>query len=333
MAPATRTPVWKLPSYVSRGVGPQLQVRPLRGDARPRHAWSCSAAPGGCAWTRRRSTGSPASPPSTSAFHNGHPEDAWAFTDWLLSRNPDRAAGRDLVHPGHDVHGRADGPGLIVDTRLSQGSPRSSSPPEMDRAMSEPERNLLQRAPVRVRRDAALERVRPQARSRQHAAGAHPQLPRPSDDGHRPATTRSRTTRAPRRTSRRRCSCSTSTASKPLLVIMPYQPKVLSAFLSVGWGVKEQRLHRYLRAVRTPGTSRCSTASHQHLRRQARTGSTTAPTSTAANSQTLIRYCIRKAPGCFRVTPADAGDAERPRAALVRARARGDARCRRTALE
>ena len=80
-------PVWKLSSYVNRGWDrsfkcdlveelsspPQVVVfggsRGLRMDPR----------------TVRKLTGLRT---FNAAFHNGHPEDAWAFTNWLLSGTP-----------------------------------------------------------------------------------------------------------------------------------------------------------------------------------------------------------------------------------------------------
>ena len=86
---------------------------------------------------------------------------------------------------------------------------------------------------------------------------------------------------------------------KPLIVIMPYHPRVLNAFLSVGWGVKQRWLTSYLSrlsgAPRLQG-ARLPAASARSAAR--RTGSTTARTS-PRNSRRLIRYCITHAPGCF----------------------------------
>ena len=48
---------------------------------------------------------------------------------------------------------------------------------------------------------------------------------------------------------------------RPLIVIMPYQPRALSAFLSVGWGVKERWLQNYLSKLSERLDFRVSTAS------------------------------------------------------------------------
>ena len=88
---------------------------------------------------------------------------------------------------------------------------------------------------------------------------------------------------------------------KPLIVIMPYHPRVLSTFMSVGWGVKQRWLRGYLSRlnrhldfkvlncldIRTFGGSPDGFYDGAHL--------------TAANSRRLLRYCIRKAPSCFKV--------------------------------
>jgi hypothetical protein len=86
---------------------------------------------------------------------------------------------------------------------------------------------------------------------------------------------------------------------KPLIVIMPYQPRALSAFLKVGWGVKERWLHSYLSwlqkrldfkvldclNIATFGGSADGFYDGAHL--------------TAGNSRRLIKYCVRTAPSCF----------------------------------
>ena len=88
---------------------------------------------------------------------------------------------------------------------------------------------------------------------------------------------------------------------KPLIVIMPYHPRALSAFLSVGWGVKQRWLRNYLSRlsehldfkvldclrISTFGGTSDGFYDGAHL--------------TAANSRRLIRYCIAHAPGCFRL--------------------------------
>ena len=101
---------------------------------------------------------------------------------------------------------------------------------------------------------------------------------------------------------------------KPLIVIMPYHPRALSAFLSVGWGVKERWLENYLRNLQgrldfkvlnclklsTFGGTTDGFYDGAHL--------------TASNSRRLIRYCIAHAPGCFKLpkppTPTPTPDSE-----------------------
>ena len=82
---------------------------------------------------------------------------------------------------------------------------------------------------------------------------------------------------------------------RPLIVIMPYQPRVLSTFLSVGSG--ESRSGG-CRATSPKLSGRAQLQSdrlppHQHLRWHVRRGSTTARTSTPANSRRLLRYLHR----------------------------------------
>ena len=83
------TPTWKLRSYVSRGGD-----RSFKCDV----AEEMSKVPrvvvfGGSRGLRmdpatiRQNTGLAA---FNFAFHNGRPEDAWAVTDWLIDRHPDK---------------------------------------------------------------------------------------------------------------------------------------------------------------------------------------------------------------------------------------------------
>jgi len=90
---------------------------------------------------------------------------------------------------------------------------------------------------------------------------------------------------------------------KPLVVIMPYHPRVLKAFLARGWGVKERWLFRYLDDLKSRyrmtvlNCLRISTWGGKA--RDFYDGSHI----NAANSARLVRYCLRKAPGCFRLHP------------------------------
>ncbi len=66
--------------------------------------------------------------------------------------------------------------------------------------------------------------------------------------------------------------------SKPVIVIMPYQPRALAAFEAVGWMAKEQRLITISTASRRSTRSRCSTSCGSRASTAIPTPSTTART-------------------------------------------------------
>src|SRR5664280_1995682 len=135
-------PVWKLSTYLSPGwdrsfkcdlveemsSAPRVVVfggsRALRMD------------PG----TIRKLTGLRA---FNAAFHNGKPEDAWAFTNWLLSRKPDQPPNVIWCVQATTFADVPMAAGLILDQRLSQWFPPELIAAETARATSEPEHDLL----------------------------------------------------------------------------------------------------------------------------------------------------------------------------------------------
>ena len=294
------TPVWKLSSYVSRGwdrsfkcdlveemtSAPRVVVfggsRALRMD------------PG----TITKLTGLPA---FNAAFHNGKPEDAWAFTNWLLSRSPDQPPNVVWCVQATTFADVPMAAGLIVDARLSQWFPPELIAAETARAMSEPERDLLHGR--RYGADGMMlwngyDRKRQQGNTLKRAIRHYLDPEMLAVAGNRKVPSHTRAQEYFEKT----LELLNQHGVKPLIVIMPYQPTVLSKFLSVGWGAKERGLHRYLRAtahhsdfevldlldIATFGGNPDGFYDGAHL--------------TAANSRLLLRYCIHQAPECFSVS-------------------------------
>jgi hypothetical protein len=88
---------------------------------------------------------------------------------------------------------------------------------------------------------------------------------------------------------------------KPLIVIMPYHPRALSAFMSVGWGVKQRWLRSYLSKLHGDYDFKVLNCLQIGSFGGSPDGFYDGAHLTVENSRRLIRYCIRMAPSCFRV--------------------------------
>lgn len=233
-------------------------------------------------------------------FHNGRPEDAWAVTDWVLDMHPEKPptviwcvqATTFVDVPMH--------PGLIVDERLSQALDPALVEAKMAWAMRQPKRNLL--SGRRYGYDGMLwwntyDRRRKAGRTLQQALDGYLNAKMLAKAGNRkiPRNTRSMTY------FKRTIRLLNSHGIRPLIVIMPYHPRVLKAFYSVGWGVKERWLRNYLSNL----SKRLNFRVVNCLRISSFGGSPDGfydgSHLTAGNSRRLLRYCIARAPGCFRV--------------------------------
>ena len=234
------------------------------------------------------------------AFHNGRPEDAWATTNYLIRSNPDRPPAVVWCLQATTLADVPMAPGLIVDERLSQAFPKKLIDSQMDRAMSQPIRNAL--SGRRYGPDGMLwynsyDKERAQGITLQMSLNAYLDSDMLARAGNGVIPHRTRAQQYFQRT----LKLLNANHIKPVLVIMPYHPQVLDAFMRVGWGVKEAALRSYLKSlhkyfnfrvldcldISTFGGSRDGFYDGAHL--------------TAANSRLLIRYIVRKAPECFRV--------------------------------
>jgi hypothetical protein len=293
------TPTWKLKDYVSRAWDrsfkadlyqempkvPRVLVfggsRGLRMDPA----------------TIKRQTGLTA---FNFALHNGRPEDAWAVTDWALDSHPDEPPAVIWCMQATTLADVPMAPGLILDPRLSQAFPKSLVAAKMAWAERQPKMNILNGR--RFGPDGMLywngyDRKRQDGLTLQQSLTQYLDADMLAKAGNHkiPHNTRSQAyfIHTVRLLNKHHI--------RPLIVIMPYHPRALRAFLSVGWGVKEQWLRGYLKRlqgtldfrvlncldIRTFGGDPAGFYDGAHL--------------TAENSRRLIRYCIAHAPGCFRL--------------------------------
>ena len=298
VAPAV--PVWKLSSYVSRGWDRSFKCDLVEEmPSAPR-----AVVYGGSRGLRMdpRTIRKLASLPAfNAAFHNGKPEDAWAFTNWLLSRNPDQPPNVVWCIQATTFADVPMAAGLIVDERLSQWFPPELIAAETDRAMSEPERDLLHGR--RYGADGMLlwngyDRKRQQGNTLKRAIRHYLDREMLAVAGNRKIPSHTRAQEYFEKT----LELLNQHGVKPLIVIMPYQPTVLSKFLSVGWGAKERGLHRYLRAVAHRRDFTVLDCLHISTFGGDPAGFYDGAHLTAANSRLLLRYCVRQAPECFRVS-------------------------------
>jgi len=87
--------------------------------------------------------------------------------------------------------------------------------------------------------------------------------------------------------------------SKPVLVIMPYQPRALAAFEAVGWMKKEQRLITYLNGLK----KKYSFKVLNFLWLKSFHGDPNAfydgAHVTVKNARLIVAQAVKEAPGCF----------------------------------
>jgi hypothetical protein len=293
------TPTWKLHSYFSRGwdrsfkcdVAEEMPEVPrvvVFGGSRGLRMDPA---------TIKRYTGLTA---FNFAFHNGRPEDAWAVTDWLIDTHPDMPPAVIWCMQATTLADVPMAPGLIVDERLSQAFPKALINAQMDAAMRQPKRNAL--SGRRYGFDGMLlwngyDRKRKEGLSLQESLTHYLDADMLAKAGNGKIPHHTRAMAYFTRTLR----LLNANHIKPLIIIMPYQPRALSTFMSVGWGVKEHWLRAYLSKLQhhfdfkvldclrigSFGGSPDGFYDGAHL--------------TAANSRRLIRYCVRRARSCFHV--------------------------------
>jgi hypothetical protein len=293
------TPTWKLKSYYSRGVDRSFKADLYEEMARvPRvlvfgGSRSLRMDPA----TIKQRTGLVS---FNFGFHNGRPEDAWAVTDWVLDEHPDKPPTVIWCIQSTTLMDVPMAPGLITDERLSQAFPKSLVDAKMAWAMKQPKRNIL--SGRRFDYDGMLlwngyDTKRKNGLTLQASLSGYLDAKMLAKAGNHklPHNTRAMAyfTRTIRLLNKYKI--------KPLIVVMPYHPRVLSAFYSVGWGVKQRWLMNYLGNLQrhmdfkvlnclklsTFGGSPDGFYDGSHL--------------TAGNSRRLIRYLVAHAPSCFKL--------------------------------
>jgi hypothetical protein len=293
------TPTYKLKSYYSRGVDRSFKADVYEEMPRvPRvlvfgGSRSLRMDPA----TIKNKTGLTA---FNFGFHNGRPEDAWAVTDWVLDSHPDKPPTVIWCLQATTLADVPMNPGLIVDQRLSQAFPQALIDAKMSWAMKQPKRNIL--SGRRYGFDGMLwwngyDARRQAGLTLQRSLDSYldADMLAKAGNGKIPRNTRAMAyfVKTIRLLNKRHI--------RPLIVIMPYHPRALSAFLSVGWGVKQRWLRNYLSKlsehldfkvldclrISTFGGTASGFYDGAHL--------------TADNSRRLIRYCIAHAPSCFRL--------------------------------
>lgn len=247
--------------------------------------------------TIRRKTGLTA---FNFAFHNGRPEDAWAVTDWAIDSHPGKPPTVIWCIQVTTLADVSMHPGLIVDERLAQAFPQELIAAKLPWAMRQPERNIL--SGRRFGYDGMLwwntyDSRRKAGLTLQRALDGYldADMLAKAGNGKIPRNTRAKAYFV------KTIRLLNAHHIKPLIVIMPYHPRVLKAFMAVGWGVKQRWLRAHLSKlqdrldfrvlncldIKTFGGSPDGFYDGAHL--------------TAGNARRLIRYCVARAPSCFRL--------------------------------
>jgi hypothetical protein len=295
------TPTWQLGKYYSRGWDRSFKLDLVEElPATPRVVvFGGSRALRLDPATLERRTGLPA---FNLAFHNGRPEDAWAVTDWLLDTRPDEPPAVVWCVQATTFADVPMATGLIVDKRLSQAFPASLIKSKLKAAMREPKRNLL--SGRRFGQDGMLWWNRYDSR---RAAGLtlrqslrrylSPKMLAKAGNRKVPGRTRAKAYFS------RTLLLLNSRGIRPLIVIMPYHPTVREAFYRVGWKVKERAMRTYLKKLRQYRDFRVVNCLDIRSFGGSPDGFYDGAHLTAGNSRRLIRYLVKKAPGCFRLPP------------------------------
>ncbi len=236
------------------------------------------------------------------AFHNGRPEDAWAVTDWMLDTHPDEPPAVIWCVQATTFADVPMATGLIVDKRLSQAFPASLIKSKLKAAMREPKRNLL--SGRRFGYDGMLwwnryDSRRAEGLTLQKALRRYLSAKMLAKAGNRKRPGRTRAKSYFSRT----LLLLNSRGIRPVIVIMPYHPTVRKAFNAVGWRVKERAMRTYLKKLRQYRDFRIVDCLNIKTFGGSPNGFYDGAHLTAGNSRRLIRYVVKRVPGCFRVPP------------------------------
>ena len=235
-------------------------------------------------------------------LHNGRPTDAWAFINFLLERDPDVPPMQVWCVQVNSFGAGGIHQALILDERLSRHFPAGLIEPLRPWAKKQGVHNLLS-----GRRFDRRGLLLWNSYDRRVASGVP--LRRVLDNylnARMLATAGNR--KVPRNTRQMKyfeksLALANQRGVKPLIVIMPYHPRVLKVFRAHGWGVKERWLARYLNGLKS--RYRITVLNCLPIKRWggSANGFYDGSHINAANSKRLMRYCLKKAPGCFRLHP------------------------------
>jgi hypothetical protein len=293
------TPTWQLDKYVSRGVDrsfkcdlyeemPKVPRVLVFGGSR-----SLRMDPA----TIKRLTGLTA---FNFGLHNGRPEDAWAITDWVLDTNPTKPPAVVWCIQASNLRDVPMNQGLFVDPRLSQAFPQALVDAKMSWAMKQSKHNVLRGR--RYGYDGMLwwngydtRRAQGETLATSLTKYLDSQMMALAGNGVVPRDTRAMAY------FQKTIKLLNKQGIRPLIVIMPYQPRALAAFNSVGWGVKQRWLTSYLKRLQKRLNFRVLNCLRIRTFGGTATGFYDGAHLTAANSRRLIKYCVVHAPGCFRV--------------------------------
>jgi hypothetical protein len=293
------TPTWQLKSYYSRGVDRSFKADVYEEMARVPRVLVF----GGSRGLRmdpaaiKKKTGLTA---FNFAFHNGRPEDAWAITDWVIDSHPDKPPTVIWCLQATTLADVPMNPGLIVDERLSQAFPESLVAAKTAWAMKQHKRNIL--SGRRFGHDGMLwwngyDTKRQAGLTLQQSLDGYldADMLAKAGNGKIPHNTRAMAYFV------QTIRLLNKNHIKPLIVIMPYHPRALNAFLSVGWGAKQRWLNGYLSRLSKHLDFKVLNCLHISTFGGTSGGFYDGAHLTADNSRRLIRYCIAHAPGCFKL--------------------------------
>ena len=233
-----------------------------------------------------------------AALHNFHFEDAWAISNYLFSRSPDTRVSCFIALQSNAFSDAPMAPGLLYDSRLSEWFPKDLIAQQKEKAGEPKVSDLLQRGRYtprglllwntyddRVEKGKSLEQVLDEYTERL--------LPRAADSG---PVEQERSLLYFEKTVR----LFNEHGAAPVVVIMPYHPRVLQAFREVGWQTKVDGLHETLADART----RLDFEVVDMMEIDAFGGDADefydGAHVTAANSRLIIREVVETVPQCFR---------------------------------
>lgn len=235
-----------------------------------------------------------------AAFHNGRPTDWWAVANYLVDRQPASPPRCVFCVQATSFASSAMHQGLILDERLSKYFPATLIAAKTDWALAQGVHDLLKgriysrygtvlwnRYDARFAAGATLREVLDAYLDADMLATA--------GNGKIPRATRDM------RYFEKTLAYLNAHGVKPLVVIMPYHPRVLKAFYAAGWGVKQRWLTRYLESLADEYEIRVLDCLRIAAWGGRASGFYDGSHITLENSRILIRYCTRKAPGCFRL--------------------------------